>query len=115
MAQFALYAMWYNFVRIHDTIKTTPAVAAGIATAPWSLDELVEAALGSAPARAYPLPSARGRDEGREALPGGGPCDRRRSNASRARQRAGSTQAQEGAPVAAPPRPMKQLDLVFDL
>ena len=26
----ALYALWYNFVRIHKTLKVTPAIAAGI-------------------------------------------------------------------------------------
>jgi hypothetical protein len=27
----ALYFAWYHFVRVHSTLKTTPAVAAGIA------------------------------------------------------------------------------------
>lgn len=44
-AQFALFACWYNFVRIHSTLKTTPAVAAGLATEPWSLARLIEEAL----------------------------------------------------------------------
>ena len=26
----ALYALWYNFVRIHKTLRTSPAMAAGI-------------------------------------------------------------------------------------
>ena len=29
----ALYAVWYNFLRIHKTLKITPAMAAGIAEA----------------------------------------------------------------------------------
>ena len=28
----ALFAMYYNFVRIHKTLRTTPAMAAGIET-----------------------------------------------------------------------------------
>jgi hypothetical protein len=26
----ALYALWYNFVRVHKTIRMSPAMAAGI-------------------------------------------------------------------------------------
>ena len=28
----AQYAVWYNFVRIHKTLRTSPAMAAGIET-----------------------------------------------------------------------------------
>jgi IS1 family transposase len=45
VAAVGLHFMHYNFVRVHEAIGTTPAVAAGIADAPWSLDELVGAAL----------------------------------------------------------------------
>jgi hypothetical protein len=38
---FALYAAWYNFCRQHMTIKTTPAVAAGLADAPWTMERLL--------------------------------------------------------------------------
>lgn len=41
----ATHAMVYNFVRVHQTLRTTPAVAAGLASRPWSLAELVAAAL----------------------------------------------------------------------
>jgi hypothetical protein len=37
--------MHYNYVRVHQTLRTTPAVAAGLASRPWSLAELVAAAL----------------------------------------------------------------------
>jgi hypothetical protein len=40
-AMFALFAAWYNFCRRHQTIKTTPAVAAGLADEPWSLERLL--------------------------------------------------------------------------
>lgn len=37
----ALYFMHYNFVRVHQTLKTTPAVAAGIADHVWTMEELI--------------------------------------------------------------------------
>lgn len=44
-AMLGLYFAWYNWCRKHMTIKTTPAVAAGIATEQWTLERLlVEAA-----------------------------------------------------------------------
>jgi hypothetical protein len=33
--------MWYNFGQVHQTLGTTPAVAAGIAKAPWTVEEVV--------------------------------------------------------------------------
>jgi hypothetical protein len=41
VAMTALYIAWYNFVRPHSTLKTTPAVAAGIAREPWTLERLL--------------------------------------------------------------------------
>ena len=38
----ALHFMWYNFGRVHQTIKTTPANAAGVDAHRWSLREIVE-------------------------------------------------------------------------
>jgi IS1 family transposase len=37
----ALYALWYNFVRIHKTLRTSPAMAAGIETRLWSMEGVV--------------------------------------------------------------------------
>jgi len=37
----ALYYAFYNFARVHQTLKTTPAVAAGVADHVWTLTELV--------------------------------------------------------------------------
>jgi len=37
----ALYALWYNFVRIHKTLLTSPAMAAGIETQLWSMEDVV--------------------------------------------------------------------------
>jgi hypothetical protein len=40
----ALYFTYYNFCRMHKSIRMTPAMAAGIARKPWSLADLVTAA-----------------------------------------------------------------------
>jgi len=37
----ALYALWYNFVRIHKTLRTSPAQAAGIESRLWSMEDVV--------------------------------------------------------------------------
>jgi IS1 family transposase len=41
----ALHFAHYNFVRRHQTIRTSPAMAAGVASTLWSTDDLVSAAL----------------------------------------------------------------------
>jgi hypothetical protein len=33
--------MNYNFARIHQTLKMTPAMKAGIAARPWTIDEII--------------------------------------------------------------------------
>jgi IS1 family transposase len=37
----ALYAVWYNFIRIHKTLRVTPAMAAGIEKRLWSMEDVV--------------------------------------------------------------------------
>jgi hypothetical protein len=37
----ALYFVFYNFVRIHNTLRTSPAMAAGIETRLWSMEDVV--------------------------------------------------------------------------
>ena len=37
----SLHYMHYNFARVHRTLGTTPAVAAGVADHVWSLKEIV--------------------------------------------------------------------------
>lgn len=32
----------YNFVRVHKTLSTTPAVAAGLEEKPWILEQVAE-------------------------------------------------------------------------
>jgi IS1 family transposase len=42
-AAIALYVAHYNFVRVHRTLRTTPAMAANVETHTWGLDELLAA------------------------------------------------------------------------
>jgi len=41
-AMIALFVAYYNFCRVHMTLKTTPAKAAGLTDHAWSVKELVE-------------------------------------------------------------------------
>jgi IS1 family transposase len=41
VAALALHYMHYNFVRIHQTLRVTPATEAGIANRVWSVEDLV--------------------------------------------------------------------------
>ncbi|HEX5325045.1 MAG TPA: IS1 family transposase, partial [Acetobacteraceae bacterium] len=38
----AIYFMHYNFVRIHQTLRCTPAMAAGVTTKLWELADMVK-------------------------------------------------------------------------
>jgi IS1 family transposase len=38
----ALHAMYYNFVRIHQTLKITPAMAAGVTDRLWEVGDVVD-------------------------------------------------------------------------
>jgi IS1 family transposase len=38
----ALHFMYYNFVRIHQTLRTTPAMAAGVTKRLWEIGDIVE-------------------------------------------------------------------------
>ena len=40
MHMVALYTVWYNFVRIHKTLKVTPAMAAGLSPILWSMENV---------------------------------------------------------------------------
>jgi len=37
----ALHMMYYNFVRIHKTLRVTPAMAAGVADRLWEIGDIV--------------------------------------------------------------------------
>jgi hypothetical protein len=41
-AALGLYLAYYNFCRVHMTLKTTPAVAAGLTDHVWSVQELLD-------------------------------------------------------------------------
>jgi IS1 family transposase len=40
-AAIALHYMYYNFARIHQTLRVTPAMEAGVADHVWSLEEII--------------------------------------------------------------------------
>jgi IS1 family transposase len=42
VAAIALHFMHYNFVRIHQTLRVTPAMAAGVTDRLWSVDDIVD-------------------------------------------------------------------------
>lgn len=48
-AAVSLHVCWHNFCRVHETLRTTPAVAVGVADHVWSVAELVETAQTMAP------------------------------------------------------------------
>jgi len=43
-AAVALYVAHYNFCRVHEALKITPAMALGITDHIWTIGELIEAA-----------------------------------------------------------------------
>jgi len=42
MHMVALYTVWYNYCRIHKTLKVTPAMEAGLTDRVWSLEDIVD-------------------------------------------------------------------------
>lgn len=40
MHMIAIYTIWHNFIRVHKTLKMSPAVAAGLSQTLWSMDDL---------------------------------------------------------------------------
>jgi hypothetical protein len=38
----ALFALYYNFVRIHKTLRTTPAMAAGVTDRLWEIGDIID-------------------------------------------------------------------------
>jgi hypothetical protein len=41
-AAFAVWFTYYNFCRVHSTLRVTPAMEAGVADHAWNLEELCE-------------------------------------------------------------------------
>ena len=42
MHMVALYTVWYNFVKMHKTLRMTPAMSAGVSEKLWSMTDLAE-------------------------------------------------------------------------
>jgi IS1 family transposase len=56
LAAVALHVAFYNLCRVHESLRSTPAMALGIADRVWTISDLIEAALGAVPA--LPTPTA---------------------------------------------------------
>ena len=41
-AAVALWICFYNFVRVHSTLKTTPAVQAGLTDTVWTVERMLD-------------------------------------------------------------------------
>ncbi|HXX23083.1 MAG TPA: hypothetical protein VEO19_08030 [Terriglobia bacterium] len=37
----SLYLAWYNFVRVHETLRLTPAMEAGVTDHVWTMREII--------------------------------------------------------------------------
>ncbi len=44
-AAMSLFVGWYNLVRVHETLRTTPAMALGVSNHIWTIRELIEQAM----------------------------------------------------------------------
>jgi IS1 family transposase len=56
-AAFDLYVAYYNFVRVHQTTRVTPAMQLGVTDHVWSVQELIEAALATDDGAPPPRPT----------------------------------------------------------
>jgi IS1 family transposase len=70
LAAVALHVAYYNLCRVHETLRTTPGVAIGIADRVWTLGELLDAALATQPVTA-PEPTAPERRRAFRVIDGG--------------------------------------------
>ena len=66
-----LYVAHCNLCRWHETIRTTPAMALGIADRVWTIGDLLEAALAAEPPK--PTPTAPDRRRRFRVIEGGRP------------------------------------------
>jgi hypothetical protein len=55
LAAVSLHVAFYNICRVHESLRSTPAMALGIADHVWSISELIEAALSAV--RPLPTPT----------------------------------------------------------
>jgi hypothetical protein len=49
IAMVAIHAVYYNFARIHKSLRITPSMAAGLSDQVWTLEEIVMLADAYAP------------------------------------------------------------------
>ncbi|MCI0557849.1 MAG: IS1 family transposase [Nitrososphaera sp.] len=59
----AIYAVWYNFLRIYNTLRTSPAMAAGICDTLMTWEQIVEAMDADAPKPGPRGPYKKSREE----------------------------------------------------
>jgi hypothetical protein len=52
----SLYVAHYNLCRVHEVLRSTPAMALGIADRVWTIGDLLDAALATQPIT--PVPTA---------------------------------------------------------
>jgi IS1 family transposase len=62
LAAVALHVAFYNFARMHESLRSTPAMALGIADRVWTISDLLDAALAAVP----PLPTPTAPDRRRQ-------------------------------------------------
>src|ERR1700691_3031330 len=62
LAAVALYVAFYHLCKTHEALRMTPAIALGIADRPWTIGDLIEAALDAVP----PLPTPTAPDRRRQ-------------------------------------------------
>jgi IS1 family transposase len=55
-AAVALFVAWFNYCRVHESLRVTPAMASGLTDHVWSMGELLDAAL-AAPTPPVPPPA----------------------------------------------------------
>lgn len=60
-AAVSLYVAHYNLCRVHESIRTTPAVALGIVERVWTVGDLLDAALATQPIAPIQTPTQRRR------------------------------------------------------
>ena len=41
MHMVAIYTVWYNFIRIHKSLRVTPAMEAGLADRVWGIEDIL--------------------------------------------------------------------------
>jgi IS1 family transposase len=69
LAAIALHVAFYNLCRMHEALRTTPAVSLGIADRVWSIGDLLDSALAIAPSS--PTKTAPERRRGFRVIDGG--------------------------------------------